>query len=203
MTLTIYHAKFARSVRVIWACEELGLPYEIEEVSLHHGRKAPEGDPNIHPLQKVPALKDGDVEMFESLGILDYIFARYKDELRPKPESDEYPAYCQWYHFGEATLAPYVTMALGHRALLPEKMRIEAMAGWGEREAKKCFALMAKPLETQDYLLPSGFSAADISCGYMLLLAKFAKIFDGAPEPVIAYFKRITERPAWKKATSL
>lgn len=201
MAFTIYHSKFARSVRIIWACEELGLPYETEIVTIHGSKD--EENRNIHPLRKVPALKDGDVVMFESLAILDYIFARYDGSLRPDPAHEDFPAYCQWYHFGEATLAPYVTMAMGHRVLLPEQLRNETMAKWGEREAQKCFELMAEPLSKHDYLLPGGFSAADISCAYMMLLAKFAKIFGDAPEPVKAYFKRITERDAWKKATLL
>ena len=92
-------------------------------------------------------------------------------------------------------------MAMGHRLLLPEPHRIDAMAKWGAREAQKCFEIMAEPLSRHDYLLPSGFSAADISCGYMLLLSKFAKIFGDAPAPVAAYFERIKARPAWQKAT--
>lgn len=203
MTLKIYHAQFSRSVRIIWACEELGLPYEVEKVSIHGFGEAPPVPGEIHPLQKVPALKDGDVTIFESLAILDYLFARHKDTLRPSPDSEDFPAYLQWYHFGEATLAPYITMAMGHRVLLPEAHRLEVMAKWGHREAKKCFEVMAEPLSRHDYLLPSGFSAADISCAYVMLLAKFAKIFDDAPEPVAQYFERITERPGWKKATAL
>lgn len=203
MTFTIYHSKFARSVRVIWACEELGLPYEIEPYPLHGMGEQKPGYDLIHPLKKIPALIDGDVTMFESLAILDYIFTRYNDALRPAPESEQFPEYLKWFHFGEASLGPVVTMAMGHKMLLPEKHRIETMAKWGEREAKKCFEVMAKPLVQQEYLLPTGFSGADISCAYMILLAKFAKIFDGAPEAVISYFDRIKERPAWQKATSV
>lgn len=201
MVMKIYHSKFARSVRVIWACEELGLPYELAPVSIHGPKEGTVA--NIHPLGKIPALQDGDIEMCESLAILDYIFARYDGSLRPDPDSEDYPAYLQWYHFGEASLGPYITMAMGHKVLLPEQFRIESMAKWGKKEAHKCFDAMAEPLSKHDYLLPTGFSAADISCGYMILLAKFAKIFDGAPEPVVAWFDRIAARPAWQKATSV
>lgn len=202
MTITIYHAKFARSVRIIWACEELGLPYEIEQVKINQRGEETPGYELVHPLRKVPAMKDGDVVMFESLAILEYIFARYNVSLSRKPDSDEYPDYLKWFHFGEASLGPYVTMAMGHNLLLPEKLRIPAMSKWGEREAQRCFEVMAEPLSKHEYLLPSGFSGADISCAYMLLLAKFAKIFEGAPQSVIDYFDRIKERPGWQKATS-
>lgn len=203
MTFAIYHSKFARSVRVIWACEELGLPYEIEPVSLHGMGEPTPGYDEIHPLKKIPALKDGDVTLFESLAILDYIFGRYDDSLRPKPDSEHYAEYLKWFHFGEASLGQYVTMAMGHKVLLPEKLRIESMAKWATRESHKCFELMAEPLSKHDYLLPTGFSGADISCAYMILLAKFSKIFGDAPESVKAYFKRISERPGWQKATSI
>ena len=52
-----------------------------------------------------------------------------------------------------------------------------------------------------DYLLPSGFSAADISVVYMLLLAKFAGMSKRFPEPVRAYFDRCIAREGWKAAS--
>ncbi|ADM08519.1 glutathione S-transferase family protein [Parvularcula bermudensis HTCC2503] len=199
MTLTIYHAKFARSVRLIWACEEMDVPYTIETVELRGDKKI---SPDVHPLQKVPAMIDGDVHMFESLAILDYILARYNDALRPKPDHPDYPAYLQWYHFGESTLAFPIMFAMAHRVLLPERARDEKLALWAQGEAEKAFEAMAAPLEKNEYLLPSGFSAADISCAYMLLLSKFSRIMGNAPEAVKAYFARIAERPAWKTATA-
>lgn len=202
MTLRIHHAPLSRSVRVLWLCEELELPYEIVPATLGHQGKVPAEYFATHPLGKVPALEDGPVVMFESIAIMEYISARYNPRLTRSVTDADFAAYLQWLHFGEASLGGYVTMALGHRVLLPEAHRIEAMAKWGDRETRKCLEALAVPLATQEYLLPSGFSAADISVGYMLLLAKFARVFDSSvPAPVQAYWDRISARPAWKKVS--
>ncbi|MEM9421440.1 MAG: glutathione S-transferase [Pseudomonadota bacterium] len=201
MTITIYHSPFARSVRVIWLCEEMELPYTIEEVENNRAFLSTPEYRAINPMGRIPAMRDGDVLMAESMAIMEYLMAKHETDLDRKPDHPDFPAYLQWFHFGEATLAPYVTMALGHNRLLPEDHRIPAMGKWGEREAQHCFEVMNGPLSTHDYLLPSGFSAVDISVAYVLILAKFASVFDGAPAPVKAYFERICARPGWKKAT--
>ena len=79
---------------------------------------------------------------------------------------------------------------------------MESLALWAEKETGRGFDALATVLDTQDYLIPSGFSAADISVGYMLLLAKFAKVFDQAPACVKAYWDRLSAREAWKKASN-
>lgn len=203
MAYTIHHSQFSRSVRVVWTCEELEIPYKIEPVIHQRSFLQTPEYLAVHPLGKIPALNHDGMILWESLAIMEYLFSRHPSpQLDPPSSAHEYGRYRQWFHFGEATLGQYVTIALGHRTMLPEKLRVEGIANWATKEAMACFEVMAKPLEKHDYLLERGFSAADISCGYMLLLAKFAKIFDDAPDPLKAYFKRLVERPGWKVATA-
>ena len=66
----LYFAPRTRSTRPRWVLEELGLAYEIHEVKLaagEHKRECTEHD--VHPLGKVPVLRDGPVKIFESQAI--------------------------------------------------------------------------------------------------------------------------------------
>jgi glutathione S-transferase len=203
MSISIYHAPFARSVRVRWQCLEQGLDHEIVPVKNNRAFLASDEYRAINPAGKIPAMKDGELILFESTAIQEYLLTKPGgDKLAPKPGDKLYGPFLQWLHFGEAGMGMYVTLALGHNKLLPEEHRIPAMAEYGRREAERCFEVLEGPLTANDYLLPSGFSAADISVAYMLLLAKFAGVFGNAPEPVKAYFARCTERPHWKTATA-
>jgi glutathione S-transferase len=202
MTTTLYHAPNSRSMRIVWLAKEADMPIEIQKIPFNREYMRSPEYRAVHPLGKVPALRDGDMTMFESLAIMEYLMAKFDSDLRRSPGDAEYAHYLQWFHFGESTLALPVTLALGHRMLLPEEHRNEAVANWAIKEAGRAFEGLAMPLSEHDYLLPSGFSAADISCGYMLLLAKFAKFFDAAPDPVQAWFGRLTERPGWKAASA-
>ena len=203
MTLTIFHSRFARSVRVRWLCEEMGLPYELKVVP--NGKKFLASDEysHIHPGAKIPAIDDDGLILFESTAIMEYLLTKPGGEaLAPQPGDPLYGPYLQWLHYGEAGMGMYITLALGHNAMFPEDKRIPAMAKYGQREAEQIYKVLDLTLSKQDYLLPTGFSAADISVVYMLLLAKFAKIFNDAPQSLKDYFDRCTEREAWKVSTA-
>ncbi|NNU17647.1 glutathione S-transferase family protein [Parvularcula sp. ZS-1/3] len=203
MTIKIFHAPFARSVRARWLCLEMGLDHEIVQVPNKPEYLSSDEYRAINPAGKIPAMQENGLILFESTAIMQYLLTKPGGEkFAPQADDPLYGPYLQWLHFGEAGMGMYVTLALGHKTLLPEERRIPAMAKYGEIESKRCFDVLAGPLEANDYLLPTGFSAADISVAYMLLLAKFAKIFDHAPDSVKAYFKRCTEREAWKQATA-
>src|SRR5205823_6006885 len=60
--IKLYHAPLTRSIRVLWLLEELGIPYELEGVAFQPP-KVPFSQPT--PYGKVPAIRDGDVEMIE------------------------------------------------------------------------------------------------------------------------------------------
>lgn len=204
MTLTIYHAPMTRSVRVIWLCEELGVPYETKVFPVRGEYMASDDFGAVNPNRRVPAIKDDGLILFESIAIVEYLLAKYgPTSLAPDPSDlKDYGPYLQWLHYGEAGMGPYVTMLLGHTAILPEAARIPAMAAWGRREALACLNVLAGPLAAHDYLLPGGFSAADVSVAYMLFLAKLAGMSGDFPEPVRAYFARCAERPGWRVASA-
>ncbi len=206
MTVTIYHFGRSRALRPIWLMEELGQPYEVKEIPMAEVKEYGQSDEYkaIHPLGKFPAMIDGDVTLIESIAIMEYLMNKYDaSSLRPAPDSQDYPAYLQWLQYGEAGMGMYVIMLLAHTFLLPERLRNPHMAKWGKEETNKCLAVLVPTLEKQDYLCASGFSAADISVGYMLFLLKTIKQFDDAPEAVKAYWERLKSRPAWQRASGL
>ncbi|MGV6802404.1 MAG: glutathione S-transferase family protein [bacterium] len=206
MTLKIYHVAMTRSIRPIWLLEELGQPYEAQVVPRDQLQEFQSSEQylKINPMGKFPAMIDGEVTMIESIAIMEYILEKYpNNNLVPKPGPTDHAAYLQFLHFGESGMGPYVTMLLGHTVLLPEKARISGIAKWAKTETDKCLGLIDKALEGREYLCEYGFSAADISVTYMLYLLKLMKQFEDAPDNVKAYWKRVTARPAWQKASKL
>ena len=90
MPIVIHHGPAGtRGARPIWACEELGIPYEIIDVgdlaASAEYRKSPEYR-KLNPVGKVPAMTDGDLKMFESVAMMQYILDRYGGgQLQPAP----------------------------------------------------------------------------------------------------------------------
>ena len=88
--IQLYHAPFSRSVRVRWLLEELSVPYEVVPVEFKRESLRSPSYLKIHPLGRVPALRDGEVQMIESGAMLEYLLERYgAGRLAPAPGAPE------------------------------------------------------------------------------------------------------------------
>ena len=77
--LKVHFTPGTRAGRVIWLLEELGLEYEVNILPFtKEGLKSPEHRAR-HALGRVPVLEDGDVSIFESGAIIQYVLERHKD----------------------------------------------------------------------------------------------------------------------------
>ena len=116
--IKVYFAPRSRSLRVLWALEEMGLEYEAVPASFR------EPTPEFlatNPTRTIPALVDGPVVMTESVAILQYLGDRYgPTELTVKPDEAAYPDYLQFLVLGEAGLGAPLNAVLGTRFFGPE-----------------------------------------------------------------------------------
>lgn len=200
----IYHVGKSRSLRPLWLLEELGLPYDVEVLDNNQRNFGGDTYTKIHPLNKVPALADGDMVMYESVAILQYIMNKYGAEnLRPDVNNSEYGPYLQWLHYGESSLAPMVVNLMYQRYFFKAEDRSEKVDIWAQKELAKYISILESQLSDHDYILPSGFSAADISVGYTLLLMRLAKAKDQITPRIEDYWKTLIARPAWKRASEV
>lgn len=201
---TVYHMTASRSLRVVWLLEELELPYSVEMIGFDFGNAGGESFKKIHPLQKVPALTDGDTTMYESVAIMQYVMNMHGDGgLRPEVGDAEYASYLQWLHFGEATLMPIIVDLLKHRRFYPKEERLDPVIEKAEIQLEKQLGFLASQIGVKDYILERGFSAADISVAYCMLLLRLVGAKSLIPETVMAYWNRAIARPAWIAASKV
>ena len=201
---TVYHLPRSRSMRVLWLLEELDLPYTVNTLEYIPGKFGGDKYSKIHPLNKVPAFQDGKMVMFESVAIMQYIMDRYApNKLCPNKDSSEYGPYLQWLHYGESTLAPVIATLMYQRHFFAKDKRSQDVDLWAQRELKKLFSVLETQLNKQEYILKSGFSAADISVGYCLLLARLAQAHDQITDRVQEYWETLTDRDAWGKISKI
>ena len=79
--IVLYHAPRTRSVRIHWLLEELGIPYRLEVLDFVLPASGPFAQRT--PFGKFPAVEDGDVKMFESGAIVEYVIDRYGKGRHP------------------------------------------------------------------------------------------------------------------------
>ena len=197
--IQLWHCRDARSFRALWAMEELGIPYELKLLPFPPRLRQPEYL-EVNPLGTIPFLVDGDVRMSESAAITQYLATRDgPTTLSVQPGEADYGAWLNWLHFGEATLTFPQTLVLRYRVF--EKDRAEAAADDYERWFFARLKGLERALEDgRDWLCAGRFTAADISVGYALLLAKSIRIDGGFPPAVADYWRRLQAREAFQRA---
>jgi glutathione S-transferase len=199
--MKIYYAPNTRAVRIVWLFEELGLPYYLE-------RFKQLGDPamrapdylKVHPMGRVPVLEDGDVTVFESGAIVQYVLAKYGNgRLVPEVSSRDFPAYLQWLHYAEGMIMPPVNTIVVETVLLKPERRNQANIDRAVKLLSQMLTAVDSGLSGREFLA-GAFSGADIMTGHACIVATRLGA-DVTDKPnVAAYVERLQARPALQRA---
>lgn len=202
--LKIYHVPGTRSVRPIWLAYELDLDFEIVPIDFSSAYRDSLEWRSISPAGKVPALTDGDIAMFESGAMVEIILDRYGEgRLRPEKGTAESAEYLQWSWFAEATLSRPLGFMRAMKlvnAIKQGKEEVDAIAADGEKKARSSLEAVERRLADRDYLLASGFTAADIMTGYSLDLLSHLYALEESYPKTAAYLSRLKSRNTCIKA---
>jgi glutathione S-transferase len=203
--LTVHHLGKSQSERIVWLCEELGIPYELKVYDRHPVTRLAQPDYKaLHPIGAAPVITDGDVVLAESAAIIDYIIAKYgpKEGSGRLVLSADHPDFAQflyWFHFANGTLQPALgrNMILGRLNLPGDNPMLLAM----KARLKLALDLVEARLGKADYFAGREFTTADIMIVFSLTTMRLFLPFDLAPYPaVLAYLQRIGRRDAYQRA---
>ena len=197
--LTVHHLCVSQSERIVWLCEELGIPYELKRYDRDPvTRLGPPEYKALHPLGTAPIITDGDLVLPESGAIMAYIIGKYGDgRLALGPNDPGFSDYLFWFNFANASMMPRQTMGPRPAAGEEETPRARFMRERGEMTWK----LVEDRLGEAPYFAGAEFTAADVMMGFVLTTMRAFAPRDLAPFPNIrAYLQRIGARPAYQRA---
>jgi glutathione S-transferase len=121
--LKIHHLGHSQSERIVWLCEELGVPYELAKYTRDPvTRLSPPELKALHPLGAAPLIEVDGMLLAESGAIVEFILARYgQGRLRHDPDHPDFAAYLYWFHFANGNLQPVMgrSMIVGRTGLAP------------------------------------------------------------------------------------
>jgi glutathione S-transferase len=164
--------------------------------------RASEAWRRMNPVGKVPVLADGDLMMFESGAMVQYLLDRYgkgaRAPLQPLAGTAEHALYLQWSWFAESTFARPLGEIVNHGRAFPDSPSEAAIKEMQDR-AWLCVAALEKALSGREWILGDTFSGADIMLGYSLKLQ--TELAPGElPEQVARYWAAIGARPGFQVA---
>jgi len=196
--LKLHHAPNSRAGRIVWLLEELGLDYELNAMAFHPKDLKSDEHRTRHPLGRIPVLEDGDVMIYESGAIVEYIIARYTDgALKPGVESVLFPQYLQWFHYCEGMVMPPVNTIIVQTLLLPPERQSKEVLEQAQRLLSKAVAPVNENLQGKDYLI-GDFSAADIMLGHACFMSNRLGCVPDDMVHLKAYVERLQTRPAFQ-----
>src|SRR5215470_17353299 len=135
--LRIYNfARGARGLRVMWQCEEMGLPYAVEHVTY----PVSEAYRARHPLGSVPFLEDAarGVAMSESVAMMLYLAQQYgPTPLLPVHDAVDLARTLQMAEFGEAALGAAINPQIAARFAAPEADKGNWSVSWLEKRTER------------------------------------------------------------------
>ena len=201
--LKLHFAPSSRAERVLWLLEELELAYELNSMPFHPKALKSDIHRKKHPLGRIPVLEDGEICIYESGAIIDYILERHKNGgLKPSVEDKNYPEFLQWFHYCEGMVMPPINTIVVQTILLPPDRRDETVLGQAQRLLTKSLAPVDEALEGKEYLI-GNFSAADIMLGHACFMSnRMGCVPDEMPN-LKNYVENITNRPAFKIAIEM
>ena len=195
--IDLYTAATPNGHKVSIALEELGLPYQLHELSFDlQQQKAPEFL-KINPNGRIPAIVDRDNDnfaVFESGAIL-YYLAEKTGKLLPSDAKGRSVA-LQWLMFQMGGVGPMQGQANVFYRYFPEK--IPAAITRYQNETRRLYEVLNSRLEEVEYLAGE-YSIADIATYPWLAVHDWAGVsVDGLPA-LQRWMDAIAERPAVQK----
>lgn len=182
-----------RDLRVLWALEEMGLPYEI--VGMDH----PNHDLDsaeyrvLNPFGQIPVIDDDGVVVSESGAILLYL-ARKSGKLIPQHLAGEAQV-LRWCFTALTTIElPVLSLWFVNLSGGKGSKPSEALQGWGEMRLKQLDGWLSE----RQFVATDDFTVADILITHVLDAGTRSEMLASCPS-LRAYIARCTGRPAWRK----
>jgi len=194
--IRLHHVPQSRSFRVLWFLHEAGLPHEVVRHSFFDRSLRGPDYLALSPAGRVPAVEIGLLHLCESGAILQHLAETRAPGLARLPGDPERPAWLEWIHYAETLGQSLAILTQQHIALREEFMRSPTVM---RLEAVRLARALAPVGRTPGWLLPSGFSAADVAVGYAVHMARyFLRIAEVAG--LADYHARMTARPGFAAA---
>jgi len=185
--------------KVLWALDELKVPYERTDAGMQFGVVNEPFYRKMNPNGRVPTIEDDGLVLWESNAIVRYLSAKHgagtlsSNDPRQRADAD------RWMDWATSTVAPALTPVFwGLIRTPPEKRNMAAIEADAEKAAQ-AFQVLEQSLEGRDYVAGKSFTMGDIPLGAFVYRWYALEVKRPKLAKVEAYYRRLQQRPAFKK----
>jgi glutathione S-transferase len=181
-------------MRVRWALEEVGQPYEVRLVSF--GAMKEPAHLALHPFGQIPTYEEGDLALFESGAIVFHIAERHPG-LLPRDTNARARA-ITWMFAALSTIEPPILDLSTAKLVESDKPWCEQRLPIVKERIRVRLGELSGRLGGADWL-DGAFSAGDLMMIAVLLRLKASGLLEEYPN-LSAYVARGEARPAYRRA---
>ena len=184
----------ARDMRVRWALEEVGQPYDVRLVSFAQMKEP--AHLALQPFGQIPTYEEGDLALFETGAIVMHIAERHRGLL--PDDANARARAITWMFAALNTVEPPILDLSTARMLEASEPWSEARLPLVQARVRDRLAQLSAYLGEAEWL-DGAFTAADLMMVSVLFRLKMSGLLEGYPN-LAAYVARGEARPAFKRA---
>jgi len=200
--ITLYGSPRTSAGRCLWCLEEAGVAYENKNVDMRARENKSETYLKINPNGKVPAMVDGDVNLFESMAINFYLADKYKPELLGTTPEERAQSY-QWSFWASSELQDPIIQVFIQKVFMPEEKRSQAVIDENMAKLPALLEVLNNALASKTYLNGKTFTLADLNTQSVVSIAPHVGVDLSAYKNIDMWIKAISDRPAYQKYAKL
>jgi glutathione S-transferase len=184
----------ARDMRVRWALEEVGRPYDVRLVSFSEMKQS--AHRLLHPFGQIPTYQEGDLALFESGAIVFHIAERHAGLL--PDDANARARAIAWMFAALGTVEPPIVERGMAMLVERDKAWYEQRQPMLEERVHGRLGELSSRLDDADWL-DDAFSAGDLLMVTVLRRLNGSGMLEKYPN-LSAYVARGEARPAYKRA---
>jgi glutathione S-transferase len=184
--------------KVLWACDELGVPFEREDYGGEFGKTRDAEYLSMNPNARVPTIIDGELVLWESNSICRYLASEYGDGSLYPNDFGARAMGERWMDWQLSTLGPAIHGVFwGLIRTKPEERDADAIAK-SRKATSESLAMLDTFLGRTEFVCGSNFSICDIPCG-IFTYRWFNLDIEREDYPNLKrWYDALSERPAYR-----
>jgi glutathione S-transferase len=201
MSYVLYYFPGNASLLPHMMLREIGAAFELRLVDRARDEQKSPGYLRLNPNGRIPVLLDGDLVLFETAAIALHLADRHPEaRLAPAIGTPERAQFYKWMvHLTNTPQAEYRAWFYPHE-YTADPAAVPAVKEAARQRLEAMFDRIAAQLEGREWLLASGFSAADL---FLTMLVRWGRVMPRPPRdlPALgAHAARVLARPAVQAA---
>ncbi|HYW02914.1 MAG TPA: glutathione S-transferase family protein [Gammaproteobacteria bacterium] len=185
--------------KVLWACDEMGVPFDREDVGGKFGRTKEPFYLAMNPNARVPTIDEDGFVLWESNACVRYLAAKHDRGGLCPADPQAYADADRWMDWQQTTVVPFMTPIFWNLVRVPEPERDHAAVDRAVKQGLAVWPILEARLEDRDFILGDRVTMADVPLAIQAY--RWVKLVEDRPSMprLEAWLENCRARPGFKQ----